>query len=153
MTEVPKLMVVDASVILKWHLNDEECISQAIKLRDDYYLYQAYKVIAPHLFIYEVVNAMAVATRRERITPDNAIQAIANVMNLGIVTEEVEPLRVFELAIKYHLAAYDTAYLAVAESKDCDLWTGDRTFYQAVKNELRRVRWIGDYTSSYQGKI
>jgi tetratricopeptide (TPR) repeat protein len=45
----------------------------------------------------------------------------------------------------YKVAAYDAAYLALAEVEKCDLWTGDRAFYQAVKGESPRVKWIGDY--------
>ena len=43
-------------------------------------------------------------------------------------------------------AAYDAAYLALAEAEKCDLWTGDKAFYQAVKGELPWVKWIGDYS-------
>ena len=50
-----------------------------------------------------------------------------------------------ELSFKHKLAAYDAAYLALAEDENCDLWTGDRAFYQAVRRETPRLKWIGDY--------
>ena len=31
------LVVADASVVLKWQLDDEDCIPQATALRDDFY--------------------------------------------------------------------------------------------------------------------
>ncbi|MEW6034919.1 MAG: type II toxin-antitoxin system VapC family toxin [Chloroflexota bacterium] len=147
MPKGPEPAVVDASVVLKWQLDDEECISQATALRDDYYARGAVKVIAPQLLVYEVVNGIVTATRKERIAPDKAIHAISNLLDLGIELREVEPVGILEVALKYNLAAYDAAYLALAEREKCDLWTGDRAFYQAVKSGTLHVKWIGDYTT------
>lgn len=141
-----ELAVVDASVVLKWQFDDEDCVPQATALRDDHYARGAVKVIAPQLLIYEVVNGVATATRRKRVAADKAIETLSNFAALGIELREVEPLRVLEVALRYDLAAYDAAYLALAEAESCDLWTGDRAFYQAMKGESRQVRWIGDYT-------
>ncbi len=140
-----RLVVVDASVVLKWQFNDEECIAQATALRDDYYLQGAIRVIAPQLLIYEVANGIATAARKGRIAPDKAIEAMSNITALGVELREVEPLLILEVALKHNLAAYDAAYLALAEGEKCDLWTGDRAFYQAVKSESPQVKWIGDY--------
>ncbi|MDD4859027.1 MAG: type II toxin-antitoxin system VapC family toxin [Dehalococcoidales bacterium] len=143
--EDPELTVVDASVVLKWQLDDEDCVSQATALRDDYYARGAITLIAPQLLLYEVVNGIATATRRKRLTPDKAIEAMDNLLVLGIELREVEPLKVLEMALRHDLAAYDAAYLTLAEAESCDLWTGDRAFYQAIKEESSHVRWIGDY--------
>ncbi len=141
-----RLAVIDASVVLKWQFDDEDCVPQATALRDDYYARGAVKVIAPQLLMYEVVNGIATATRRKRVDTDKAIEVISNLVALGIEPREVEPLRVLEAALRYDLAAYDAAYLALAEDESCDLWTGDRGFYQVVKGESHQVKWIGDYT-------
>ncbi len=145
MTQESAVAVADASVVLKWQLNDEDCIPEATALRDDFYARGAVTVIAPHLLIYEVVNGIATATRRGRILRDKAGEALSNLVALGVELREVEPLRVLEASLRYNLSAYDAAYLALAEAEKCDLWTGDRNFYQAVKDELTWVKWIGDY--------
>jgi predicted nucleic acid-binding protein len=145
MAQEPALVVVDASVVLKWQLDDEDCIPQATALRDDFYARGAIIVIAPHLLVYEVVNGIATAARHKRIAPNRAIVALSNLMALGVELREVEPFRVLEAALRYNLAAYDAAYLTLAEAEKCDLWTGDRAFYQAVKGELPLVKWIGEY--------
>ena len=139
-------VVVDASVVLKWQLNDEEYVAQATALRNDYYVRGAVRVIAPQLLIYEIANGIATAARQKRIAPDKAIEALNNLMSLDVELRQVKPLRILELALKHNLASYDTAYLALAESEECDLWTGDRAFYLAVKSEYPRVKWIGSYT-------
>jgi len=148
MAQEPGLIVADASVILKWQLDDEDCIPQATALRDDFYARGAVSVIAPHLLVYEVVNGIATAARQKRIAPDKAIEALSNLMALGVELKEVEPLRVLEASLRYNLSAYDAAYFALAEAENCDLWTGDRSFYQAVRGELARVKWIGDYRAA-----
>lgn len=146
MAQEQGLVVADASVVLKWQLDDEDCIPQATALRDDYYVRGAVNVIVPHLLIYEVVNGIATAVRQKRVAPDKAIEALSNLMELGVELKEVEPIGVLEVALRYNLASYDAAYLVLAASEKCDLWTGDRAFYQVVRDELPWVKWIGDYT-------
>jgi len=143
----PKLVVIDASVVLKWQLDDEDYVSQAITLRNDFYALSIIKAIAPSLLIYELINGILTASRRERLDSGQAVEAMNNLMELGVELREIKPDRVLELALEQNLAAYDAAYLALAESQGCELWTGDRPFYQAVKDEFSWIRWIGDYVS------
>ena len=147
MPQEPRLVVVDASVVLKWQLDDEEYVPQATALRNDFYALGAIKAIAPHLLTYEVVNGIVTATRRERLTSDKALEIMDNLMELGVELKGVEPARLMALALDHNLSAYDAAYLALAESEGCELWTGDRPFYQAVRGESPQVKWIGDYAS------
>jgi predicted nucleic acid-binding protein len=148
MPQGPRLVVVDASVVLKWQLDDEEYIPQASALRNDFYALEAIKAIAPHLLVYEVINGILTATRRKRLDSDKALKAIDNLARLGVELKEVAPERVLGLALDRNLSAYDAAYLALAESEACELWTGDRPFYQAIKSASPLVRWIGDYVSA-----
>jgi predicted nucleic acid-binding protein len=143
-----KLAVVDASVVLKWQFDDEECISQATALRNDYYERGVIALIAPQLLVYEVANGIATAARRKRLAPDKAVEALSNLLALGVELREVALVGVLETVIKYNLAAYDAAYLALAEAADCVLWTGDKPFYHAVKGKISRVKWIGSYAGN-----
>jgi predicted nucleic acid-binding protein len=153
MSQQPRLVVVDASVVLKWQLDDEEYIPQATALRNDSYAQGAIKTIAPHLLIYEVINGILTAARRKRFASDKALEAMNNLMRMGVELEEVQPERILKLALEHNLSAYDAAYLALAESKGCELWTGDRSFYQGVRSEFSRIKWIGDYISVSDGKV
>lgn len=143
-----RLVVVDASVALKWQLDDEECVVQATSLRDDYYARGAVKVIAPQLLVYELANGIATATRKKRIAPEQAVRAMANLLALEIELRAVEPLEVLNMALRHNLAAYDAAYLALAESEKCELWTGDKAFHKAMTGQSSRVKWIGEYPGS-----
>ncbi len=146
MAQEPGLVVADASVVLKWQFDDEDCVSQATALRDDFYDRGVVSVIAPDLLLYELVNGITTATRRGRLSQDKAEEALSNLLALGIELREVAPLRVLEASLRHNLSAYDAAYLTLAEAEKCALWTGDRTFHRAVKDELPQVKWIGDYT-------
>ncbi len=145
MIQKPSSVVVDASVVLKWQLDDEDCISQATALRDDFYIRGTIIVIAPHLLVYEVVNGIVTAARHKRIAPDMIVFALSNLMALDVQLREVEPLRILETALKYNLSAYDAAYLSLAQTEKCELWTGDKAFYQAIKGKSPLIRWIGKY--------
>lgn len=140
-----KQAVVDASVVLKWQFDDEDYVSQAVALRDAYYIRETIKLISPQLLMYEVVNGIAVACRRKRLSEKTASQIMANLTALGIELKEIGPLKVLEAALRFNIAAYDAAYLALAEAEGCDLWTGDRTFYQSIKDKSGNIKWIGDY--------
>ena len=145
MSQEPRTVVVDASVVLKWQLDDEEHISQAVALRDDFYAIGTIKAIAPYLLIYEVINGIVTAIRRKRLASDKAHEVMDNLIELGVELKGVESGRILGLALEHNLSAYDAAYLALAESEGCELWTGDKPFYQALKGELPQVNWIGDY--------
>ncbi|MBI2831483.1 MAG: type II toxin-antitoxin system VapC family toxin [Chloroflexi bacterium] len=142
---MPETIVVDASVVLKWQLSDEECITQAVALRDDFYARESVKAIAPQLLTYEVANGIVTAVRHKRVAPDKATEAMSNLMALGVELREIEPLRLLEIALRYNLATYDSAYLALAETEECTLWTGDSVFYKAMKGKSDLVKWIGEY--------
>ena len=142
---MPASVVVDASVVLKWQLEDEEAATQALALRDDFLLHNRVNLVAPSLLVYEVTNGMLTATRRGRLSRSHAEEGLATLFAAGIRLMAAEPSRIFSLSLLWKVSAYDGTYLAVAEKLDSEVWTGDRTFYIACRRKGSRVRWIGDY--------
>jgi len=138
---------VDASVVLKWQLEDEESVPRAIALRDDFLLYGRVSLIAPVLLIFELTNGMLTAARQGRLSRDQAEQALGLLLATRIHLMMVDPARVFSLSMRRKLSAYDGAYLGLAEKLDTEVWTGDHAFYTACRGRGSRVRWIGDYPS------
>ncbi|MBW1677804.1 MAG: type II toxin-antitoxin system VapC family toxin [Deltaproteobacteria bacterium] len=51
----------------------------------------------------------------------------------------------FQLACRYNRSAYDSAYLALAQSKGFWFLTGDKRLFNAMEQALPWVKWIGDY--------
>ena len=138
-------VVIDASVALKWGLDDEEYVAQAVALRDDWVLYKKHRPVAPSLFYYEVINGLRTAVLRKRIAQKVGAEILRGILDIGVLLVDPEAEHLYRLACDYGIAAYDAAYLALAEALDCPLWTGDRSFYLAVHGKNPRVRWIGDY--------
>jgi len=137
-------MVIDASVSLKWQLDDEEFVDQAVALRDDS-LSQRVELWTATLWMYEIINGLVTATRRGRLPAKDLLPSAEDMLSLGVVLKTPDPIRVAYLAQLYQIAAYDSAYLALAEKQSCELWTGDFSFYKAVSAKLSWVRWIGNY--------
>lgn len=137
---------MDASVVLKWQLDDEEAVTQAVALRDDFLLRGQLILVAPLLLVFELTNGLLSATRHRRLSRDQAEEGLALLLAAGIRLLAVEATRVFSLSVRWKLSAYDGAYLGLAEKLDSEVWTGDHAFYTACRGKGSRVRWIGDYS-------
>ena len=74
---------------------------------------------------------------------------ILEVLLTTVATEEPEGMYDRALALALGLnqsSAYDTAYLALAESLSCEMWTADRRFARSAGTRFPQVRWIGEHT-------
>lgn len=140
--------VVDASVALKWQFEDEETTELATALLHDF-VHGRIELISLTLFTYEILNAINTAINRKRIGEEAGHRAISYLTSLGIELRSFEDLigPTFYMARQYNLSTYDCAYMALAEKEKCDFLTGDKKLFNAVKNRLPWVRWIGDYSS------
>lgn len=140
-----RYVVVDASVALKWALDDEEHVAQAVALRDAAVYGRRFEMVAPSLWVYEVTNGLVVAARRGRVDPAMGRRALRLILALGVRVADPAAVDVYREAERFGISAYDAAYLALALAIGAPLWTGDRRFYEAVRGRTDLVRWIGDY--------
>jgi predicted nucleic acid-binding protein len=54
-------------------------------------------------------------------------------------------LRAPEIAVEFNQSlVYDATYAALAEIAGCEFWTADREFYEAVREGLAYVKFIGE---------
>lgn len=137
-------MVVDASVILMAFFPDEFGHAQAQALIQSYALGEV-ELHAPTLLPYEIANAVLQAVHGGRILPEMADEIVSTFENLDIALHAVPPADALALAVRHERSAYDAAYLALAETLDARLVTGNRRLYNAVR--LPYMLWIGDYQS------
>jgi predicted nucleic acid-binding protein len=140
-------LVVDASVSLKWALDDEEHIENALALRDNG-LQGQFRMVAPSLWLYEVANGLITATRRNRVTPGQGRELLGLLTAIGVRFADSEIEECYKTALRYRVALYDATYLSLAHALEADLWTGDFKFFESVRKDAPFVRWIGDYPSS-----
>ena len=113
-------LVVDASVVVKWVVN-EPGTPQALALRRR-------RLYAPDLLAAECANVLWKKVRRNELTESEALFAARLLQRAAV---ELMPMRALlepatRLALALDHPAYDCAYLALAESLSCDLVTADR---------------------------
>ena len=127
-----KRLVIDASVALKWRLRDEEATSQADALLDDF-LAGKLELLTPTLFDYEITNALRVAVPRQRLSEQDAAAALADFAQYTIVRYDFTGIAslTFHLSGQYQRSAYDSAYLALAQSQGVWFFTGDKRLFNA----------------------
>jgi len=142
-------VVVDASVALKWQFRDEDDVPAALQLLDDFTCGRL-RLSSPALFSYEVVNALHMAVVKGRLSHGEAIEAVKDMVALGIETIGHAGLeeRTLELARLYGRSAYDCAYMATAEHLRSPLVTADKKLFNSLRGRWKPLVWIADYRSA-----
>ena len=138
-------MVVDASLVLKWYLMDEEWGQEAVWFLEQHVAGNMV-LFAPTILTYEVLNALLVAERIGRIAEETTERAFEGFVELEIEFSDpfVDYPDILSLARSFHRSVYDASYISLANKKNIDFVTGDKRLYNAVKDKLKWVKWIGD---------
>lgn len=139
-----KQIVIDASVVLKWYLVDEEYSETALKLLEGY-VSDRLNLTAPALLEYEVTNGLIIAKRKGRVDDSAVMKALDGFETLNIELKPLSKLhhKVIHYCNTYSITAYDASYLALAESLGIPLVTADRKLYNSVK-KIKWTKWLGD---------
>lgn len=147
-----KRLVIDASVALKWFLQDEKYGDRAMGLLDRS-IRGELDLVAPSLMVYEIINALVIAQRKGRIDEERVLASISGFIDLGITFVDVIGLeaRVLHFCRVYDCTAYEASYLAVAEQGSLVLITGDERLYNGTKGKTAWVKWIGDFEDAARG--
>ena len=144
------MICVDASVAVKWILNEERS-DQARELYRAA-LWAGESIVAPPLLPLEVTNILR---QRMRATDGVSLTEATGQLDkfLAFPIEYHNPVglhrRELALADAHDLSAtYDAHYLALAEHLGCELWTDDRRLLRQVGSSLTFVRWIANYPAT-----
>jgi predicted nucleic acid-binding protein len=129
--------VLDASTVLTWCFPDEQAhkaleVSERIATGDT--------VVVPAFWRHEVLNALLVGERRNRLTPKLTQTFIADLNRLPVdIDDGATPDIVFNttqvLCRKHGLTAYDAAYLEIAIRGGYPLATADGDLRRAAAAE------------------
>jgi predicted nucleic acid-binding protein len=113
-------LVVDASVALKW-LVQEEGSSEAEVLLD-------LPLAAPDLLAAEVGNVLLKKARRGELLPDEAVTAARRLGAMGVALHSTAPLlgAAVEIGLEIGHPVYDCLYLALARELGTQAVTDDR---------------------------
>ncbi len=133
-------VVVDASIVAKWFL-EEEYSGQALKLRDDY-IGGSFQIVVPSLLEYEVLNAL----RYSGVYSPEELRSIGLALNkYGFETRELGgelKAKTIALAIEHNITIYDASYIALAKTLNAKLYTADN---ELVEKFPKTAVHIKDY--------
>jgi predicted nucleic acid-binding protein len=124
-------IVVDASVCIKWFVNESDSPEATAILES------AAPLLAPDLLFAEFSNVMWLKQRNGSLSPDQvrrAIEELVQYFGLFDITPCWALMQVaIELAQKLSHPVYDCFYLALAEGHGIPLITADQRFYRIVR--------------------
>jgi predicted nucleic acid-binding protein len=134
--------VVDASIVVKWFLEDEMTRDADVvldRVRND-------GAVVPALFRWETQNVLTRAVLDGRLTRELLDVALEELAALPIAVEHPGQRLFFggetDLALRYDITPYDAAYLAVAIDYRLDLATADNELARAARDADIRVMQI-----------
>jgi predicted nucleic acid-binding protein len=127
--------VLDVSFAAGWFLADETTSENREVLTA--YDHGLIEFAVPHLWAYEMPNALLMAHRRKRLDLQQytvAKQAFAAMKFVHYdQTDSLCRRRIFSFAEDFGLTAYDAAYLELADRLQWPLLTNDRDLKEAAK--------------------
>ena len=143
---------IDASLALTWLLSVEQNeIANALRWKwDD----AGVEIIAPPLFHAEVTLVLRQQVYFKRLPPEEGEEAFSTYLEMGVKSVDTPGIqkRAWELAQKFNLPrTYGMQYLAVAELKDCELWTNDKRLVNSLRDKVSRIKWVGEYSPRGHG--
>jgi predicted nucleic acid-binding protein len=125
--------VVDCSVAMAWLFHDEATPKTAALLNR----LATETAVVPEWWFVEITNVLAMAERKNRITPAQSDAFIADLSKLGIERDGEAPNRAFThlltLCRTHRLTSYDAIYLDLAIRRSLPLATLDEDLRKIAK--------------------
>ena len=134
------MSVLDASVVLKWFV-DEEDSAQALQLREEFYKGER-EIIIPDLLLFEAANALRY---NPSFTAKEVKEAVKTLFDMGIkiITPTYSLLaKAIELAESLDVTCYDAVYLALAEELGFEFITADERFWRKVSTAMESKAFV-----------
>jgi predicted nucleic acid-binding protein len=136
-------LVVDANVVIKWHVTEVHTDAALRLLRDD-----APAMHVPDLVFPEVGNILWKKVRRGDLTEEQAREIGRLVAVAPLEVHCSAPLleAALDIAMLTGRTVYDSIYVALAVQMDCRLVTADEKVYNALKDGPlgARILWVED---------
>ncbi len=125
------MIVLDASVALKWIFSGEDGAADALAIRDDH-ISGKNEIAVPPLFFYEVANVLATKVRLPAPEAQAAFRLFWDfdfqVYDLGAD----DFLEAVLISHNHRISVYDACYLVLALRLGCGMATADRKFRDSV---------------------
>jgi predicted nucleic acid-binding protein len=125
------MIVLDASVILKWFIREEDT-PKAIQFLEAH-ISSDEQIAVPELLYYEVSNALA---NKTALSEGDITAALRNLLGLDLVSYSLgaeEYIRAAQLAMRSKITVYDATYAVLAESLKVNFVTADMRLMDSLK--------------------
>lgn len=138
-------LVIDSSVVIKWYVAEEHQ-APATAIRDRYREGDL-DLLVPDLFYAEIGNIVWKKRQTQGLAVADARRIIDAVLTLPL---EVTPnsqliTEAYHLAEEHGQTVYDSLYLALALSVECQCVSADRRLVNAVAHTLPGTLWLADW--------
>lgn len=134
------MIVLDASVILKWVFADENGGERA-RYYKERHISEEEIIVVPKLLFYEIANVLATNTR---LRLEDITEAFSLIWNFDFEVYDFgseEFLSGITLSKRYKISLYDAAYIELAKKLNCEFVTADRRLYEK-KKVIKEVRLL-----------
>lgn len=134
------MIVLDASVALKWVFVDEDGGDRA-RYYKERHISEEEIIAVPELFFYEIANVL---TTNAKLNVEDITEAFSLIWNFGFEVFSFgleEFLSGITLAKRFKISLYDAAYIELANRLKCNFVTADRKLYEKMK-EMKEVKLL-----------
>ncbi|WP_392531123.1 type II toxin-antitoxin system VapC family toxin [Nostoc sp. C117] len=132
--------VLDASIAIKWFI--PEVYSHAARRL----IGSNHTFLVPDFFFAEVGNVLWKRVRRGEDTAENARQTLTDLNTVPLELYLSQPLMplALDIAIQIDRAVYDSLYLALAITQQCQMVTADEKLYNALQTSsyASNLLWV-----------
>jgi len=136
------MIVLDASVILKWLL-PEDGRDIALGFLDKHINGQE-QVVVPELLYYEIANVLAVKTKLPEEAIIEVMHYLFDLELLAFTLGQQEYLEAMRLSRLYEVSVYDVSYVVLARSLDASFITADERLARKIK-DMSFVQTLSSY--------
>jgi len=131
-----KLVVLDASVISKWFIEEEDS-DKALEIRD-LYVQGRIGLSSPMLVLYELGN---VFLKHPSLTVEDSRKAFEALLDLQIELKSFADVGLLknclEVSKRFNTTFYDASYVALSMLYDTDLVTADEQLYEKIREKVK----------------
>ncbi len=134
--------VVDASVAVKWVVEEDHSTEAAILLGFD-------ACHAPDHWRAEAINALWSKVVRGDLTAADAEERMTVLLRAPVIGTPIADLnaRAFAISVALTVTIYDLLYVALAEKRDIAMVTADERLIRRLSSDAalaKRMVWVGD---------
>jgi len=130
-----KNIVIDASVIVKWFIDEKD--SDKAEIIKEQFINEKFNLIIPSLLYYEVLNALKYSKLFKLDELNLVGESIEKYgFNAVVIKDEIRE-KMVEIAFNHDISIYDASYIALAEKFSTQLVTADEKISKKLPKNLK----------------